>query len=73
MEPDMADDDHSLPAPVAEMSAAMRDATERARSYAAQWIDQRNRMATAVDEYRSSRMRSISDLPAADVPGVRDK
>ena len=73
MEPEMADDDHSLPAPVAEMSVEMRNATERARSYAAQWIDQRNRMAAAVDGYRALGTHSIPDLPATGLPGDRDK
>jgi hypothetical protein len=67
-EPDPAENDHDQPDSLAEMSAAMRDATGRARSYAARWIDERNRMAMAVDEYEALREHGIGDRPAGAVP-----
>jgi len=70
--PDVVEDDRGLPAPVAEMSAAMHEAIERARFYAARWIDQRDRMTRAVDAYRSTRTYPTPDLREDGVPGVGD-
>lgn len=68
--PGMASNDQDLPTPIAEMSTAMHEAIERARACAAQWIDQRDRMAQAVDEYPSTRALPAVDLPGAVAPEI---